>query len=326
MAIELYKEIKNHIFTKIRCIINEIDQGTEYDRKNLINKLHEGFDYSFADDTDLNEYIVDLLFSFDDKGIAKNRLNSSVPIQPSNLELRWLRSMLEDKEYSFLLPSKLHKKLRDRLKDIEPLIVYPYAWRRLHANTLDSHTRAILIKYIQALTNQKQIYYEDEGLTGVLYQRKASPSYLEYDLAKNKYNLILWDSDNQCVVRLNAAKLHNIKILNDEPVPYDIFEKVEKFYEQHKTFFKIKLKNNSNAVERCFQIFSNYDKDAFAYNEDENDEGLDTYELKIWYYDFDRQEIIEKILSLGSSITVLEPEDLRKEIIDTLKKAYKKFK
>ena len=234
--------------------------------------------------------------------------------------------MLDDKEYSFLLPSKLHKKIRDRLKDIEPLIVYPYAWRRLHSNTLDSHTRAILIKYIQALTNQKQIYYEDEGLTGVLYQRKASPNYLEYDLAKNKYNLILWDSDNQCVIRLNAAKLHNIKILNDEPVPYDIFEKVEKFYEQHKTFFKIKLKNNTNAVERCFQIFSNYDKDAFAYNEDENGEGLDTYELKIWYYDFDRQEIIEKILSLGSSITVLEPEDLRKEIIDILKKAYKKFK
>ena len=49
MAIELYKEINNHIFTKIRRIINEIDQGVEYDRKNLINKLHEGFDYSFGD-------------------------------------------------------------------------------------------------------------------------------------------------------------------------------------------------------------------------------------------------------------------------------------
>ena len=326
MAIELYKETKNHIFTKISCIINEIDQGVEYDRKTLINKLREGFDYSFADDTDLNEHIVDLLFYFDKRGIAKNRLNSSVPIHPSNLELRWLRSMLEDKEYSFLLPSKLHKKLRDILKDIEPLIAYPYAWRRLHANILDSHTRAILIKYIQALTNQKQISYEDEGLTGTLYQRKVSPSYLEYDLAKNKYNLILWDSDNQCVIRINASKLHNIKILNDEPVPDDISAKVEEFYEQHKTFFKVKLKNNTNAVERCFQIFSNYDKDAFAYNEGENDEGLDTYKLTIWYYDFDLQEIIEKILSLGSAITVLEPEDLRKEIIDILKKAYKNFK
>ena len=326
MAIELYKETKNHIFTKIKQIINDIEQGILYNRKTLIHKLREDFNYFYADETDLDESIIDFLFEFDENGIAKNRLNSKIPIQPSNLELRWLHSMLEDKEYSFLLSARLHKKFRDKLKDVKPLIAYPYSFRKMQANTLDSHTRSILITYIQALKNKNQICYEDKGLSGILYQMKASPYCLEYDITKNNYTLILWDNKNSRVIRANASKLHNLKIMTDEVILDGISEKVEMFYKQHRTSFKLKLKNNTNAVERCFLLFSTYDKDAFAYNDDEKVSTLDTYELTIWYYDFDRQEIIEKILSLGSSVTVIEPMDLREEIIRILKKAYKNFK
>lgn len=45
------------------------------------------------------------------------------------------------------------------------------------------------------------------------------------------------------------------------------------------------------------------------------------YEITLYYYTFQEEEIIRKILSLGSYITVLEPSKIREKIIERVKKA-----
>lgn len=63
-------------------------------------------------------------------------------------------------------------------------------------------------------------------------------------------------------------------------------------------------------------MFASYDKEA-SYDEEQ-----DIYTLTIYYYDFDRGDILRQILSLGSAATVLSPDDMRQEIIDRLLAAW----
>ena len=73
----------------------------------------------------------------------------------------------------------------------------------------------------------------------------------------------------------------------------------------------LNLKNN--AAERAFFLFAPYDKEASF------DEENGVYTLTVFYYDFDEQEMIGQILSLGSAARVLAPEKMRQEIIAVLR-------
>ena len=70
----------------------------------------------------------------------------------------------------------------------------------------------------------------------------------------------------------------------------------------------LKIEDNKNTLDRCFNLFSSYDK-KYYYDEEDN------LILTIYYHDFDEAEIIRDILSLGKSAVVLSPEFVRKEVI-----------
>ena len=78
----------------------------------------------------------------------------------------------------------------------------------------------------------------------------------------------------------------------------------------------MRIERQNNAVERSFKMFASYDKEA-SY-----DEEADTYPIQLYYYDFDRREILQQILSLGAAATVLVPADMREAIIEHLQAAW----
>ena len=83
--------------------------------------------------------------------------------------------------------------------------------------------------------------------------------------------------------------------------------------------FRLVDKKNTNAFDRCYSLFSAYDKEACA--EEEN-----VYTIKVHFQDFDQQEIISRLLFLGSAVTVLEPEDIKDEMIECLKQAWEYYR
>ena len=71
-----------------------------------------------------------------------------------------------------------------------------------------------------------------------------------------------------------------------------------------------------NVFERCFNIFSNYDKEISRLDKT-------SYQLKIYAREhFDKAEIVQNILSLGSSIVVLAPQNLRQQIIAAIQESF----
>ena len=69
----------------------------------------------------------------------------------------------------------------------------------------------------------------------------------------------------------------------------------------------MEVQNTRNAVERCFALFSSFDKKARL-----QDDG--TCVLTISYSPPDEDEIFEKILSLGSAATVVAPQSFRERV------------
>lgn len=99
--------------------------------------------------------------------------------------------------------------------------------------------------------------------------------------------------------------------LSDEQIPDNTDEQLENFYSANVAEISLEVKNTRNAVERCFALFSSFDKKARL-----QDDG--SCFLTISYSPLDEEEILEKILSLGATVTIIEPKNIRERL-------YKRF-
>ena len=89
---------------------------------------------------------------------------------------------------------------------------------------------------------------------------------------------------------------------------------MKKFINNKKNIDKpivLKIEDNKNTLDRCFNLFSAYDK---RYYYDDNNNLI----LNIYYHDFDEAEIVRDILSLGKSVIVLEPKKVRDKVVSRI--------
>lgn len=204
--------------------------------------------------------------------------------------------MLEEPGAAFLLPDDLREKLRQTLAAIPE-------WPR---DTI-----------WQALREKHQLAYANRDSSGHLHEGICSPCRLEYDAAANCYDLIIWQSDEARAIKMRVARLASVQCL-DAPIPEDTEEAFHQFLADCRQSVALRIERQNNAVERSFMMFASYDKDKEA----SYDEETDTYTIQLYYYDFDRCEILQQILSRGAAATVLAPADMREAIIERLQAAW----
>ena len=155
------------------------------------------------------------------------------------------------------------------------------------------------------------IFCRNVDAKGVRHESKAAPCRLEYDAEENRCRAIVWLVDEGRAVKMNFSRIEEIRAL-EEPVPRDVEEKFRAFLAARRRSLTLRLNLKNNAAERAFCLFAPYDKEASF------DEESGVYTLTVFYYDFDEQEMIEQILSLGSAAVVLSPEKMRQAVIEIL--------
>ena len=136
----------------------------------------------------------------------------------------------------------------------------------------------------------------------------------------NRFFLIVWDEAEDRAVKINIHRLETLETA-EEPISSDTEEKFIKFLSERKceVTFRLTDKESTNAFDRCFSLFSAYDKEACAEKED-------VYTIRVFFQSFDRREIISRLLSLGSVAVVLDPPDIRDEIVGRLKQAWEIYR
>lgn len=298
----LFDDTKNPVFRLLCQIVSEIHSGKKFTRRDILKRIFSlpEFIYVEAPEREREEQIVDELFNFNGAGFAEIPSGKNFSLAMSDTELNWLRAVLADEETAFLLPTALREKLLSRLKEFPPLHEKVF-WRKLRVAQDTSAGEKFFGKLtviVEALRSRRKIFCDDKLLT---------PCRLEYDLAADKYFLVVWREDSRAAEKIFVETLGALA-LSEEFVPPEGDELLKKFYAENVAEVSLKVLNTRNAVERCFALFGSFDKNARF-----QDDG--TYFLTVKYCLVDEEEIFEKILSLGSAVTVVEPKSFRDRII-----------
>ena len=321
---ELYHELKNNLFLALCQVIEEIAGGKPYAKDELCRRLTAGdalhpVEYHETVDALVRE-LVPLFFTFDENGIAKNVFSHTPIAVPTRLELSWLKNVVDDETFSFLLSPPLRSKMKEVLAHTEP-IVPPGAWKRVQAGKTRPlpASYAHLQMYCRALAERKQLRLSTTASPdGSGADKIVSPCRLVYDLQADSYQFVVRDEESRQILHVGLQDLSSLEKLPAAAFP-DVQEKYEEFLQKNKRTLRLRLTNDVNAPERCFLLFASYDKRASV------DYSLKTYELEITYYEFERDDIMKKILSLGKDACVLAPDDMRNDVISALQGAYKRY-
>lgn len=307
----LFHELHSELFLALCHIINEIYAGAKLSRQDIFQRLPQ-MDWQGVQRVD---ELLNSMFTFAEDGCAQLFLSAPICFRPTQNELVWLKVMLEDTNAEFLLPENLRKKLLLRLQSVPSQELTSF-WQVIQERGDDAETLQKKLAVIwQALREQKKLCYENKDRQGRLHQGICCPCRLEYDAAGNRYHLIVWQEREQRALKMKLSNLQNVECL-PEDVPAETEVQFQNFLQEKRRCVTIRIVQKNNAVERCFLLFAPYDKEA-SYDETAN-----IYMLKIYYYDFDRQEVLQQIISLGAAATVVEPEDMRTEIIRRLQGAW----
>lgn len=310
----LYSELKNGLFLDLCRLITSIEHGQAYHKSDVVKQLCH-----YPESPDLQEYIQTILipfyFSFPN-GIAINNISGALPITHlSDTELAWLKEMLNDSRYDFLLPEKLKNKLKNYVKFVQN--IFPSSHFSIIQETGEDaqqeplHTH--LATFQQALVQQRKVILTGKTEGERRIKTTLSPTHLAYDLVKNEYRFICWDESEKQLYRLCPEQIKEL-IMTDAPIATTTQDEETQYYQKHQKSVTLRLKRKTNAIERCFSMFFPFDKKAVV-----SDEELSQYLLTVYYYDFDEDDIINRILSLGSAVTVLDPEPIKQKIISRLK-------
>ena len=308
----LFDDTKNPLFRLLCQIVNEIQAGARYTRKDILERIFSlpEFIYVEAPERLREEAIVDEVFNFNDAGIAEIPLAKKVSLPASDTELSWLKSVLAAEEPNFLLPAELRGKLLNALEETTPLYGQDF-WRKVRLGeqaTTGADFANKLRVTAEALRRGRKIFCEGELLT---------PYRLEYDLAADKYFVVVCRADERTVKKIPAEKLGRVTMSEELAAP-DIDERLKRFYAEGVVEVSLEVSPGRNAVERCFALLSSFDKKARL-----QEDG--TYFLTVSFSATDEEEVMEKILSLGSTAKVLSPRIFRERIIKRFKEISKLY-
>lgn len=318
---ELFNELKNKSLESLIDIINNYVQAPVPIRKSYLENLLRNNTMLTNDEKNL----IEALFTVNQKdNLLVPTINSPIPVQPTTVELEWLAEVLNDKRLNGILSNELRKKLQKAILT-QPLpqnSIRQISWNKELDKTDACFSSEQYISLFQtaikALEAHQYIYYESHDIYGRQYSGEAIPYKIEYCADTNDFNFIMWNEIKNWTFKSNFKTITKLEIL-PKVFSEDIIVRADKYVEKMKTSSEkivLKIKSNDrNVLERCFYMFAYFDKEI-----SKTDNG---FKFELSHRDhFDKEEIEQYILSLGSGVTVIEPESLRSNIIEKINSSF----
>lgn len=220
----------------------------------------------------------------------------------SDAERMFLKDLISDARVSWLLSEDLYQLLTATLESVDT--TFPTnTWARIPTMTDDTPTSMdVVIQCLQAIENNVRISLNDKDL---------SPCRLEYSVGSNGYTLIAYDHTEETFKDFSLHDIESITVstqarLDDLEIVYATYR------EESKQTVSFILHDANNAVDRCFNYFSNYTIQA-------KDITAEEFTIEVSYLPFQEQDILRHLLKLGCAIRILDDCLLR----DRLETIYK---
>ena len=162
-----------------------------------------------------------------------------------------------------------------------------------------------------AILQNRSIVYDNIKDGSYEYRDEtAFPTKIEYSFLNDSFRISAFNPCEDRFFMMTLDTIQNVRIGNEQRK--DLQKEYRAFLNKNRKTVVLDVEPSGHVIERCFRMFSYYERKA-VYNRKD-----DYYRLEITYYSYDEAEIIRDILSLGSSVVVLEPVKLRKRVRDRI--------
>lgn len=331
---ELFNKYKNKDFIIItnyinRCINNpdaaltenELSKELLGDAQNTFNELITALFNKNPNGLDSKHPNANLFMEYQG-GIIPIRDNY-IPIRLSTAEKSWLLYMLQNGNAKLFLEEEIINTLTAELKaDLNiPDISKCIDIRTLNdrpAITYTEETKKIFRTIVSAIKEKRAITITNTAFNGIKYENQlVYPYKLEYSPQFDSFSLSALNVELNRPIKMNLQNLSNISICE----PIDHYDDFIKEFETKLTTIRekepvvIEITDEKNGYDRCSYKFSSFDRICY-----ENENGNLT--MNIFYYRFQKDEIIRNLMFLGPAVRIISPANIREEFISILKDTY----
>ena len=230
-----------------------------------------------------------------------NVLESILPDLPlvilSDAERMFLKDLISDSRANWLLSPELCQVLSTELNSINT--TFPVGtWTRMPTMTDDTPiSMESIIQCLQAIQSNKRIRIQDVVV---------SPCRIEYSVGSNGYTLIAYNHTTDTFLDYPLRNVSNI-IPIDIPRPADIETIYANFRDGAKRTVTFTLHDANNAVDRCFNYFSNYTIHAKDITDEE-------FTISVSYLPFQEVDILRHLLKLGCAVRITDDNPLKNQL------------
>ncbi|MFY9278723.1 MAG: WYL domain-containing protein [Caldicoprobacterales bacterium] len=247
-------------------------------------------------------------------------INSSFPPPILDMEIVYLKNLLDDERINIFLDNSTIDKLKEVLKTYDNFKIGQFievkgvAEREYSCEKINK----ILFLLLKSRTEKKPIIYTYITNNNQVFKDNFMLPYkIEYSIRDDKFYLIYYSLEQGRMNKGIISRFYNME-LGDTYEDYDFIlntipHNVDR--QKMKEPITIEVTDRDNAVERAFHLLSCFEKVGYY------DRARDLHIISIYYYEYDEAEIISRILSLGKNAKVVSPENVKMKVIQRIKKA-----
>lgn len=314
----LFHETENKYYEILSYLLSNNSKLTEEELSEFIhNNIVGERDFEVEDVLFQKDMDKGTVFTYEDGEFVKV-INKTFPIRNTQIESQAMK-MLPESEYA---KDFLNKETIDKLKKATELISEDWSLNDISiknqyhlgiSDSMVSYNSELSVIY-EAIEKQKAIKYDNIVPDKFSYiDAKVFPVKIEYSFINDVFRICAFEEKENRFIKMNLSSMSNIRI-QDVSMEH-LKEEYQDYLDTNTKKIALDVDPVDHVIERCFRIFSFYERKAIYDKESQK------YKFEIHYLKFDENEVIRDILSLGSSVMVLEPKRLQKEIYRRIVKA-----
>lgn len=319
---KLFHETENKYYELITYLINCHESFTDKDLENMLNERIIGeIDFEVIDTLFSKKTDGEMVFRYQNKTFSAI-MNEKMPVRNTAIELQAAKSLVYSKYSRDFLCKQTCEKLDKATEKIdsgwcEESICVKNQYLSGDINGSKSYEEELRIIH-KAICESSAIYYDNIKQGYFEYKhKKAFPIKIEYSLLNDRYRVCVYDPLEQRFIKINLCTMSNIQ--QGKEIMEGLWKMYTEFLEKNTKKLVLDIEDITRGLERCFRIFSYYDKKAI-YDKENNQ-----YQLEINYLEFDKKEIIRDILALGSYVIVREPKTIQTEVYSRIQKTLQRY-
>ncbi|WP_312072180.1 WYL domain-containing protein [Anaerotignum propionicum] len=308
----LFDETENKYYEFISHLLQNGQRYSKNDVNYLVEKYLSGEpDFDVIDTVFADKEGEELIF-YIENGKFVPILENNFPIRMGTIEQQAAKSLLDNEYVKHFLSEETISKLEECTRNVDvDWSTSEIAIKNVFAGGVTGHKREygpIISLIAKAIKEHRAIVYDNVREDKFEYRNvSVFPVRIEFSIKNDRFRVSSYEPKQHRFIKMNLDTMDNI-YLSDDIWEEDLEVEYKDFLKTNTRTVKLDIDPVSHAIERCFRVFSYYDRKA-RYDKEEN-----KYRLEISYLRFDEAEIIKDILSLGGYATLIEPRQLQKEV------------